>query len=426
MELPEGLIAVSPSRRRGTLETSNDGVKSNSGDNYDLYVPPGVLGYKKTTKTNFPLYPEAKQHEQQQQRQPAEMVADTDAGFSSAEVEIEGPPPGVLGNAPGPDQIGGSSGDGTGSPPDPQAQPVALKLQLHLNKQFHLGLKSLADAERDDLEHGLVAELCATLEIDPSNLELLDVSHPTSRGTMRRTPASSTSSTSIAVGPPPGKLTIQDGVTGSRPDSADVRGFDESNVLSDADISTLKSFACLFNCDDHGHLKAREIVARLRENVSLAHLLRRPLALTPKRTLGHSLNDRFSAMYIAPGTVATFDQIIDFFGADDEKFVRHTTVHPIGRPTCFLKDFEITYAQKAFRGMDASGSTFLTRDVVAEAGGRLSGDLKERIDAFGDEYLTESEFVEILDSVHGEFMSAWSFKQLLEQLERVYLELMSP
>ena len=39
--------------------------------------------------------------------------------------------------------------------------------------------------------------------------------------------------------------------------------------------------------------------------------------------------------------------------------------------------------------------------------------------------MNEGEFVHVLDSVHGEFTSAWSFKQLLEQVEKTYLRLLS-
>ena len=39
--------------------------------------------------------------------------------------------------------------------------------------------------------------------------------------------------------------------------------------------------------------------------------------------------------------------------------------------------------------------------------------------------MNEVEFVHVLDSVHGEFTSAWSFKQLLEQVEKSSLRLLA-
>ena len=159
--------------------------------------------------------------------------------------------------------------------------------------------------------------------------------------------------------------------------------------------------------------------------MSLANLLERPIQLGAEPPTEESLNARFSSMYIEPGNVTTFEELIAFFGASREQFIRYTAAHPVALKTLFLKDFEVSYAQKAFRGMDVMGATFLRRGVLIQASAVLSGDLRDRFDAFGDEYINEIEFVQMLDSVHGEFMSAWSFKQLLEQLERNYLRLLN-
>ena len=281
----------------------------------------------------------------------------------------------------------------------------ALKLQLHLKRPFHLGLKSLANAERDEMEHDLVSELCAALNIDPKHLELLEVSHP-STGPV--------TSGKIAPSHVPSLLT-----------NADSHSVAPDTPLSDFDLSTLKSFACMFHCDDAGHLKVREMVARFRANVSLAPLLRRPLQLGAAPKTAQSLNERFDSMYIVPGTVSTFEEMIAFFGADEETYFRFTAAHPVKLTTVFLKDFEITYAQQAFRGMDVAGATLLQRRVLSQAATRLSADLVDRLHAFKDSYINQVEFIQFMDSVHGEFMSAWSFKTLLEQIERAYIQLLT-
>jgi hypothetical protein len=37
--------------------------------------------------------------------------------------------------------------------------------------------------------------------------------------------------------------------------------------------------------------------------------------------------------------------------------------------------------------------------------------------------MNEVEFVQVLDGVHGDFMDAWNFRKLLQQLEQAYLQL---
>ena len=70
--------------------------------------------------------------------------------------------------------------------------------------------------------------------------------------------------------------------------------------------------------------------------------------------------------------------------------LRYTAAHPVVINVLFLKDFEVSYVQRAFRGMDVTRSTFLKRSVLVPASAQLSGDLRDRFDAFGDEYVTDS------------------------------------
>jgi hypothetical protein len=395
---PPGLLQVSPALRRSSAPASH----SSSGE---LFVPPGVLGYNAAA---------------------AAAAAAAATSPRSTAGTATGRPAAGAGAALGAGAAFGGDLHATG---DSQQRP-ALKLQLHLKRPFHLGLKSLADPERDSMEHDLVSELCAALNLDVGSVELLNVSHPASSGPIQ--PGASVSDVDGSGTPAAGASSSLLSLRNGKIDGSSSGGGTSSSTgpLSDFDLSTLKSFACMFHCDDYGHLRVREIVARLRSNISLAPLLQRPLQLHGSRVpTAQSLNSRFSSMYIAPGTTSTFEELIEFFGADSERLARYTAAHPVAINALFLKDFEVSYAQRAFRGMDVTRSTFLKRSVLVPATAQLppnagGGDLRDRFDAFGDEYMNEVEFVHVLDSVHGEFMSAWSFKQLLEQVEKSYLRLL--
>ena len=406
--LPPGLLQVAPGQRRTTQASVQE--------NEQLWVPPGVLGYNAAAAAVAAAAAAAAAASS-----PA-IQRDSGAQLPSSSPSADSFPV----STPETNEEAASepaAAPGTAATQG-QATATALKLELHLKRPFHLGLKSLAHPDRDDMEHDLVSELCEALGIEPANVELLNVSRasagPIQAGSSVRTSARRTSKGSeLSSGnSAPAPLTLQNEQPGS------------GVPLSDFDMSTLKSFACMFHCDDHGHLRVREIVSRLRANISLRHLLARPVQLgggsaSDIAPTSQSLDERFSSMYVEPGTVSTFEEIIRFFGTGEEQYIRYTAAHPVALKTLFLKDFEVSYAQKAFSGMDVSDSTFVRRSFLIQASAVLSNDLRDRFDAFGDEYINEVEFVHILDSVHGEFMSAWSFKQLLEQLEKGYLRLLS-